>query len=352
MQTTIAELQEAVRRAAATKTALRIRGAGSKDFYGEALRGELLDMSGYRGIVDYEPTELVITVRAGTPIAEVEAAMAERHQMLAFEPPRFGGRGTIGGAVATGLSGPRRQQAGAVRDFVLGVRIIDGKGDDLSFGGKVIKNVAGFDVSRLMVGSMGMLGVITEVTLKTQPRPPAEASLRIATTVEAALRLMNEWAGKPLPVSATCYCNGTLSVRLSGAEAAVRAAQEKLGGDAVADAESGWDGLRDHTAEFFQGSDPLWRMSLPSTAPLAPVGQRQLVEWGGALRWIAGQLDGAQLRDQVGALGGHVTLFRAAQKSVPVFHPLAPAVASIHRRLKAALDPQSIFNPGRMYTDL
>jgi glycolate oxidase FAD binding subunit len=352
MQTTIAELQETVRRAAATKTALRIRGAGSKDFYGEVLRGELLDVSGYRGIVDYEPTELVITVRAGTPIAEVEAAMAERHQMLAFEPPRFGGRGTIGGAVATGLSGPRRQQAGAVRDFVLGVRIIDGKGDDLSFGGKVIKNVAGFDLSRLMVGSMGTLGVIIEVTLKTQPRPPAEASLRIAATADVALRLMNEWAGKPVPVSATSYCDGTLSVRLSGAEAAVRAAREKLGGDVVADAESGWEGLRDHTAEFFQGADPLWRMALPSTAPLAAAGQRQLVEWGGALRWVAGQLDGARLRDEVGAMGGHVTLFRAARKSVPVFHPLAPAVASIHRRLKAALDPQGVFNPGRMYPDL
>jgi glycolate dehydrogenase FAD-binding subunit len=352
MQTTIAELQDSVRRAAAAKTALRIRGAGSKDFYGEPSGGELLDLGGYRGIVDYEPTELVITVRAGTPIAEVEAAMAERNQFLAFEPPRFGGTGTIGGAVAAGLSGPRRPHAGALRDFVLGVRIIDGKGDDLSFGGKVIKNVAGFDLSRLMVGSMGTLGVLTEVTLKTQPRPPADASLRLAATEDAALRKVNEWAGKPLPVSATCFRDGTLTVRLSGAEAAVRAAREKIGGDPVSDAEADWDGLRDQTVPFFLGADPLWRASLPSTASLTGVAGLGLVEWGGALRWIAGAVDAAQLRDRIASLGGHLTLFRAARKSALVFHPLAPAVRAIHRRLKAAMDPQNIFNRGRMYPDL
>ena len=331
------------------KTPLRIRGHGSKDFYGQRLQGDFLDVSGYRGIVEYEPTELVITVRAGTPIGEVEAAMAQAGQMLAFEPPRYNGGGTIGGAIAAGLCGPRRPYVGAARDFVLGVRVLDGNGSDLSFGGQVIKNVAGFDASRLMAGAMGTLGVLLEVSLKTLPRPKAEATLRFAMGENDAIRVMNEWAGKPLPLSATCYADGVLTVRLSGAESAVRAARVKLGGEEVTGAENFWSSLRDQTDGFFFKAPSLWRVSLPATTPPLNLPQPQLIEWGGALRWVAGDVEAALLRAKVAALGGHVTLFRAAEKSVPVFHPLAPGIAALHRRLKSALDPHGILNPGRMY---
>jgi glycolate oxidase FAD binding subunit len=348
----IEQLAQRIRDAAQTRTPLRIRGAGSKDFYAESLTGDLLDVSNYRGIVDYEPTELVMTARAGTPIADIEAALAEHHQLLCFEPPRFAGQGTLGGAIAAGLSGPRRPYAGAARDLVLGMRVLDGRGKNLVFGGQVIKNVAGFDVSRLLVGSMGTLAVLLEISLKTLPRSPMDRTLRFAMSEQEALHSMNQWAGKPLPISATCYTDGALTVRLSGAQAAVRAARQRLGGEALDQAQEFWDGIRDQSATFFTDTTTLWRVSLPSTAPPLGLAQRQLVEWGGALRWIGGDLDASKLRESVVLLGGHATLFRTTTKSAPVFHPLAPALAAIHRKLKAAMDPQGIFNPGRMYPDL
>ena len=344
----IEEISAAVRKAAETRSPLRIRGSGSKDFYGQRLDGEILDISGYRGVVEYEPTELVITARAGTAIRDVEAALADGGQVLAFEPPRFAGGGTLGGAIASGLSGPRRPYAGAVRDFILGVRIIDGRGDDLSFGGQVIKNVAGFDASRLMAGALGTLGVLTEVSLKTLPKPAAACTLRWQMTEADAIRRMNEWAGKPLPLSASCYRDDVLSVRLSGAESALAAARARMGGDEVVDAQDFWDGLRDQTDAFYS-APVLWRVSLPPTTPPLGLEVPQLIEWGGALRWLAANVDATLLRDKVSALGGHATLFRAANKSAGVFHPLAPGIASAHRRLKTALDPQGILNPARMY---
>jgi glycolate oxidase FAD binding subunit len=344
------ELAQRIREAAQNKAPLRIRGAGSKDFYAQSLSGDLFDVSGYRGIIDYEPSELVISARAGTPIAEIEKTLAEHNQFLCFEPPRFGGSGTIGGAIAVGLSGPRRPYAGAARDLVLGVRVLDGRGEDLAFGGRVIKNVAGFDVSRLLVGSLGTLAVLLEISLKILPRPPVETTLCFALSEAAALQAMNEWAAKPLPISATCYADGTLSLRLSGAHAAVSAATKNLGGEAV-DGQEFWDGIRDQTAGFFTAATTLWRVSVPSTSPPLGLAQRQLIEWGGALRWIGGDLDAEKLRAAVTTLGGHATLFRAEHKSAPVFHPLSPGVAAIHRRLKAAMDPHGIFNPGRMYQD-
>ena len=343
-------LCETVRNAVQTQTALRVRGEGSKDFYGQNLTGELLDVSGYRGVVDFEPTELVITARAGTPLSEIESVMAEAGQMLAFEPPHFGERGTLGGAIAAGLSGPRRPYAGAARDFMLGVRMIDGNGNDLSFGGRVIKNVAGFDVSRFMAGAMGTLGVLLEASLKTLPRPLMESTLCFAMSDEKAIQTMNEWAGKPLPISATCYEERILTVRLSGGESAVRAAREKLGGDVVVEGDAFWKGVRDQTAPFFQNVKTLWRISVPSTTTPLGLSPPQLIEWGGALRWIAGEVDAVGLRAKVAALGGHATLFRAADKSLGVFHPLSPGIATLHGRLKQAMDPHGIFNPGRMYT--
>ncbi|MYM65960.1 glycolate oxidase subunit GlcE [Pseudoduganella sp. FT55W] len=340
----------------AAKVPLRIRGGGTKDWYGQALQGEVLDTRVNSGVISYEPTELVITARCGTPLAEIEALLAQHSQMLAFEPPRFGPESTIGGVVASALSGPRRASAGAVRDFVLGAVLMDGRGEVLRFGGQVMKNVAGYDVSRLLAGSLGTLGLILEVSLKVLPVPLRQASLRFEMSEIDALTRLNEWAGQPLPLSASCWHSGVLSLRLSGADAAVVAAQRKLGGQVLADAEAAafWTSLRDQTHGYFNGGT-LWRMSVPSHASAIILRGEQLIEWGGAQRWLKVEDDGeeraAAIRRTVAAAGGHATLFRGGDKSVGVFHPLAPAVAKIHERLKQSFDPAGIFNPGRMYAD-
>jgi glycolate oxidase FAD binding subunit len=344
----IAELCERVRDHSARKAALRIRGGGSKDFYGEASAGEALEMSGYSGIVAYEPKELVLTVRAGTRLSQVEAELESQRQMLPFEPPHFGDAATIGGAVAAGLSGPRRPYAGAVRDFVLGTRIVNGKGEDLSFGGRVIKNVAGYDVSRLMAGALGTLGIITEISFKVLPRPPAEATLEFEMGEEAATLQVNRWAGLPLPLSATAWEAGRLRVRLSGAPTAVAAARQKMGGESV-DAGDYWVSLREHRLPFFIGGAPLWRVSVPQAAEPLAVSQPQLVEWGGGLRWVVGDLDPLMVRSTAERAGGHATLFRGGNRDAGVFHPLKPPILKIHKRLKEAFDPAGILNPNRMY---
>jgi glycolate oxidase FAD binding subunit len=342
-------LSERIRDAAERGAALRPRGGGSKDFYGNAPRGEVLDTSGYAGIVSYEPTELVVTARCGTGLADLDALLSEKGQMLAFEPPQHSAQATLGGCVAAGLSGPRRASAGAVRDFVLGARILDGRGRDLSFGGQVMKNVAGYDISRLLAGSMGTLGVILEVSLKVLPRPAAERTLRLPLGEAQALEAMNGWAGKPLPISATTWSGGELNVRLSGAESAVAAAAKRIGGEEVES--SHWSGIRHQSAPFFSGDAPLWRLSLPSTAPVLGLPGRQLIEWGGALRWWMTDAPAATVRAAAQDAGGHATLFRAADKSAGAFAPLPPALAKLHRGLKAAFDPSGILSPGRLYAD-
>ena len=344
----IADLCERVRDHAARKSALRIRGGGTKDFYGEESRGETLSTRACSGIVAYEPKELVVTVRAGTPLRELEDALAAERQMLAFEPPHFGAEATIGGAVACGLSGPRRPYAGAVRDFVLGARIVNGKGEDLSFGGRVIKNVAGYDVSRLMAGALGTLGVLTELSFKVLPRPAAEATLAFEMDEAAATTQVNRWAGQPLPLSATAWHEGRLRVRLSGAASAIAAAKTKMGGEEI-DAGGYWTDLREHRLPFFTAARTLWRLSVPQTADPIATGGAQIVEWGGGLRWAAGDLDPLTVRSTVERLGGHATLFRGGDRAIGVFHPLQPAVLKIHRRLKNAFDPAGILNPDRMY---
>lgn len=358
MDAFIHRLTEQIRRAHDENEALAIHGGNTKVFYGGPVSGEPLDMRPYAGIIDYEPKELVLTVRAGTSIAEIEAAMAKENQMLPFEPPYFGQGATIGGTVATGLSGPRRPYTGAVRDFVLGARIVNGQGCDLRFGGRVIKNVAGYDVSRLMTGAMGTLGVLLDLSFKVLPKPADEITLRYEMDEATAIQRFNEWAGKPLPISATSWCDGVAMLRLSGAKAGVNAAREKLGGDVVANdavandvaagAESFWRNLRDHRAAFFQSAEPLWRLSVPSTTPPMQLDLPQWMEWGGALRWVHGATDAKELRRKVEAIGGHVTLFRNGEKSNGVFHPLQPVLAKIHRNLKTAFDPANILNPGRM----
>ncbi|HXZ53880.1 MAG TPA: glycolate oxidase subunit GlcE [Burkholderiales bacterium] len=357
MDAALQRLSDAVREAGRSRRALRIRGGGTKDFYGQALEGEVLDTRGHSGVVAYEPSELVITARCGTGLAELEAAMRGRGQHLAFEPPHFGDAATVGGAVAAGLSGPGRAGAGALRDFVLGVKLMDGRGEALGFGGRVMKNVAGYDVSRLVAGSLGTLGIILEVSLKAAPLPVAEATLRLELPEDRAIEQLNRWAGRPLPISASAWNDGTLTLRLSGAAAAVREAAGKIGGTRVEDAQAPgfWNGIREHTDRFFRGAvenkAPLWRISVPSAAPPLKLHGEQLIEWGGALRWLASLADARTVREAAGRAGGHATLFRGEDKSAGVFHPLAPALMAIHRRLKQEFDPQGIFNRGRMYPD-
>jgi glycolate oxidase FAD binding subunit len=346
-------LRERIRDAAARHAPVRLRGGGSKDFYGGELRGEVLDTREHAGIVAYEPTELVVTARCGTPLAELEDALAAQGQMLAFEPPHFGGGSTLGGCVAAGLSGPRRAAAGAVRDFVLGARLIDGGARELAFGGQVMKNVAGYDVSRLLAGSLGTLGLILEVSLKVLPRPAAERTLRLELPQDRALESLNRWAGMPLPLSASAWRDSELLLRLSGAERAVEAAARKLGGEALAaaPAERLWTGIREQTDSWFAGDAPLWRLSLPCAAPPIELHGTQLIEWGGALRWLRSGADAAIVRAAAAQCGGHATLFRGGDKAAGVFAPLAPALLRLHRELKAAFDPAGVFNPGRLHPD-
>ncbi len=334
-------------------TPLCIRGGGSKAFYGGPLAGDPLEVSEYRGIVSYEPSELVVTARAGTPLAELDRVLAERGQWLAFEPPSFGGAATLGGALAAGLSGPGRASYGALRDFVLGAKVMDGEGRALTFGGQVMKNVAGFDVSRLMAGSLGTLGLILEVSLKVLPLPVAQATLRFQHPQDKALDLLNRWAGRPLPVTATSWDDQVLTVRLAGAEAAVRSACATLGGDRLdaAAAADHWAGLRDQGHLFFTGDAPLWRISVPSTAAPLDLPGAQLIEWGGAQRWLRGIHEPAALREKVQRAGGHATLFRGGDRTAGVFTPLPKSLAGIQRRLKDTFDPHGVFNRGRLVPD-
>lgn len=347
------DIVERVYEAHQSHSPLRVRGGGSKDFYGGLLVGDLLDLSTYRGVLAYEPTELYVTARCGTPISEIEALLAERGQMLAFEPPQFG-RATLGGCVASGLSGPRRQQVGAIRDFVLGVRMIDGAGQPLSFGGQVMKNVAGYDVSRSLAGSLGTLGILADLTLKVLPQPVAEQTRIFSCTELEALRRLNDWGCQALPISASFWHDGQLWLRLSGAQAAVESAARQLGGEFAVDGENHWKTVREQTHPAYAGS-LLWRVALPSAAKPLPIDGLRAIEWGGGLRWYAGESIGCpSLRDVVAQAGGHAVLYRAPESMrcrEGVFAPLPPALLALHRRLKTAFDPKGILNPGRLYAE-
>ena len=350
----VSEFAKTILEAKASNRPLRIRGGGSKDFYGNEPRGELLETRGYAGIVDYEPTELVVTARCGTLLSDLEKNLREEDQYLPFEPPHFGAGATLGGCVAAGLSGPRRASAGALRDFVLGARIIDGAGRELGFGGRVMKNVAGYDVSRLLAGSLGTLGLILEVSLKVLPKPASELTLGLEMPQARALGSLNRWAGQPLPISASAWQDGELWLRLSGTTAALAAAAERIGGERLdgGAADALWRDVREQSAPFFAGEAPLWRLSVPSHAAQIELPGTQLVEWGGALRWLKSNADAATVRAAAARAGGHATLFRAKDRSTPAFAPLSPALERLHRELKAAFDPAGILNPGRLYGGL
>jgi glycolate oxidase FAD binding subunit len=357
MDAVLAELVARVKDAVAARQPLCIRAGRSKDFYGNTPRGNIFDPSVWSGIESYEPSELVITARAGTPLRELESTLAAQHQMLAFEPPHFGEGATVGGCIAAGLAGPRRSSAGytygSVRDAVLGARLLDGQARLLRFGGTVMKNVAGYDVSRVLAGSLGILGVIVDVSLKVLPRSAAEVTLRFEMSERQALERLNELGGKPLPISASSWHDGQMLLRLSGSDAAVTQAVTLLRGEQLGVAESAryWLELREHRSGWFSGDLPLWRMSLPSTADPVALDGGQTIEWGGAQRWLRSALPSQQVRERARQLGGHATLFRGGDRSAGVFTPLAAPVAAIHRRLKQEFDPAGIFNPGRMYPE-
>ena len=379
MEAQLNSLIDAVRHAAADGRTLRLRGGGTKDFWGQSLTGEVLDTRGYQGIVSYEPSELVVTARCGTPLAELEAVLDEKGQYLAFEPPHFGVGATVGGMVAAGLSGPARATAGAVRDYVLGARFINGLGEHLTFGGQVMKNVAGYDVSRLMAGSWGTLGLITEVSLKVLPVAPAEATLMIAGLAQGpALDLLHRWGGQPLPLNASTWvCDTTaqpeadyLFVRLRGAVAAVQSAIAKMSADATAlgaqvqqmahaEAAQDWRASGEQTLQFFDSPSHdacLWRLSVPQTAPVLDLPYATYIEWQGAQRWLWAPATAAvPLRELAQSVGGHATLFRASathaelDKISGVNTPLDFVQNRIQQQLQKQFDLKGVFATGRMH---
>lgn len=362
----LSRLVDRVHSARAARVALDIRGGRTKQYYAEAPRGEPLDMRALAGISSYEPTELVVTVRAGTALAELESVLAGQGQCLAFEPPRCAPGGTVGGMIAAGLSGPARASVGAVRDFTLGLTLLNGYGEVLSFGGQVMKNVAGYDVSRLIAGSWGVLGAICEVSIKVLPVRPANATLAFTLDESAALGQLLAWGRHSLPLHASTWFDGRLMVRLAGARAAVDEARKILcaampGGELQGPdvARAWWDSIRDQRHQFFSFTaadlargECLWRLSVPVNTPPFRLAGRQLIEWGGALRWWRSDAPAAVMRAAAAGAGGHANLVRAADKSAGAFSPLSAPVLRIHRELKVAFDPSGIFNPGRMYAGL
>ena len=355
-------LVERVREAHASRRALCLRGGGSKDFYGEMPIGEPVDLRGLDGPCEHEPTELVVTAPAGMALADLETRLAEHGQCLAFEPPHFAPGATVGGMIAAGLSGPARARAGSLRDHLLGVALLSGSGELMRFGGRVIKNVAGYDVSRVIAGAMGTLGVVVEASLKVLPRAEREATLRFDMKPAEALAALHGWGTEPLPLDASAWWNGSLVVRLRGATAAVDEAARRLGGDDIDAAAAGpfWQGLRDQTDPFFLAAQEgaqhldaaLWRLSLPATAPLLGLAGDELIEWHGAQRWLSTSLSAPLVREAAAAAGGHATLFRGRDKSAGAFAPLSPPLRAIHERLKRSFDPNGILNPGRLYPGL
>lgn len=342
-------LLDQVNQALQNATPLRIQGSNSKSFLGRNVAGEVLNTRSHRGIVSYDPTELVITARCGTPLVELFEVLDAAQQMLPCEPPAFGADATVGGMIASGLSGPRRPWSGSVRDFVLGTRVITGHGKHLRFGGEVMKNVAGYDLSRLMAGSYGSLGLITEVSLKVLPKPRLCQSISLEMDSDRALLRLAEWGQQPLPISAACHDGQRLHLRLEGGEGSVTAAHDRLGGELL-DA-SYWADVNEHRLSFFDEDQPLWRLSLPNNTPKLSLPGRQLIDWGGAQRWLKSDAEATAIRSMAQDVGGHVTCYSHGLIDSP-FQPLPDALMRYHQNLKQQLDPRGIFNPGRLYAEL
>lgn len=352
------ELQDRIRSAFNNKSMLKIIGGNSKHFYGNAEniitanKAEIIETRIHQGVISYEPSELVITARAGTPLKEIETLLAKNNQMLPFEPPHFGEHATLGGAIATGLSGSRRPFTGSVRDFVLGAKIINGKGDIMSFGGQVMKNVAGYDVSRLMVGALGTLGLLLEISIKVLPRPNTEVTQCIATSQQDALDTMHRLNQTSLPLSALAYENEKLYIRLSGAASAVNAAQKDVGGETLVHANNFWQQLNEQTHSFFNSDKPLWRVSVPYTAKVDP-GEDSFIDWAGALYWFYSDKDAEEIQQHAAEQGGSAMLFKTDTDNIQErFMPLEAKIKQLHVNLKMRFDPCGILNFGRLYSDL
>ena len=344
------DLQQQVRAVSAAGGEVEIRGGGSKRFYGNPVDALPVEVAAHSGVVDYDPAELVITLRCGCRLQDVQALLAENRQMFGFEPPLFADEATIGGMTAAGLAGPRRAFAGGIRDFVLGVRMLDGRGQLLNFGGRVIKNVAGFDLARTLVGSLGTLGVILEVSVRVLPVPETELTLAYEHASHGEhIRWINGLGSRPWPISASMWHDGKSWLRLSGSEQGVRHAVRELGGDEVTPP---WEELREQRLEFFDPQQPLIRVTLPPTHADLPVDLPQLIEWGGALRWFSGAGNIADMRAGLEAAGASVCAYRGHDARVGLFHPLPEAMLRLHRSLKSSFDPAGIFNPGKMYPGL
>ncbi len=339
-------LVAAVRAAYASADPLEIRGGGTRRHLGRAPSGTALSVGGHSGLVEYDPSEFVVTVRAGTRVDELAARLAEAGQVLAVDVPRLGAASTIGGAIATGLSGPSRPYTGALRDIVLGARVISGTGEVLNFGGRVLKNVAGFDVSRLMVGAYGTLGLILDVTLRLAPRPEVEEVRQLACAWPQARSALAAWEAA-LPLSGACYERGVLSVRLSGTERRVAKARAVIGGDPGA--LTVFTHLRDLSGDFFAQGGDLWRLLVPPDAPWDPV--ETVIDWGGAQRyWMwAGEVSAVYAQAQA-ARGQAMRVWGRDRGASPWATP-PPATQALMARVKAALDPRGILNRGRLYPD-
>ena len=369
--------REQILNAAKNKVPLSIKGGGTKSWYGNSNNHAKLETRAYSGILEYQPEELVITACAGTPLKEIELALTEKNQVLAFEPPHFGEDATFGGAIAAGLAGPGRITVGNFRDFVLGARILDGKGQDLSFGGKVMKNVAGYDVSRLLPGSLGTLALLLEASVKVLPKPAATATLRCQISQEKALQVLNEWAGQPLPLSASCWIgsskggDGELTFRIAGAAAAVKAAIPLMSSLALATevnkevAENFWHDLREQKLSAFNnlGADQtLYRLSLPAACgPLSITGAEDatILEWHGQQRWIKAPGDEATfkaIKTIASSHGGHATCFRQGENVDPSYQRFtllseqthSQALEAVQERLRSAFDPAGVFATKRL----
>lgn len=349
-------LQEQVLDALAQGRPLNIQGGNSKTWYGNPAQGEPLSVAAHSGILNYEPSELVISARAGTSLIELETALAAAGQCLAFEPPHFAETATLGGTIAANFSGSARPYLGSARDFVLGCKLLNGQGEILQFGGQVMKNVAGYDVSRLMVGALGTLGLLLEISLRVLPKPEAERTLVKELNATNMLEQANTYARLPLPISAFAQVDNKAYIRLSGTEGSVKQAQAYIGGEVLADNTNFWLDLREQRLAFFQTEANLWRLSVPADTGVLEIDGPIIYDWGGAQRWLVSDLEPTRIRAAVAQVGGHATLFRRSAKPVQItdsaFQPLAPELLHYQQRLKQAFDPKGIFNPKRLYADL
>lgn len=350
MQDLTSQLTERVLQARADGGKLNIVGGNSKAFMGRVAEGEPVSLAGHTGIVSYQPVELVLTARAGTSLADINAALAEHGQMLACDPPLFDGKATLGGTLASHLSGPGRPWCGSIRDHVLGLKLINGRGELLRFGGQVMKNVAGYDVSRLQAGAMGTLGIMTEVSLKVMPRPALSLTLVREMGADEAITEMNRLAGQPRPLTAACWLDNRLYLRLSGAASAVQGTASQWPGEVLEQGDDFWHDLREQRLAFFAGDKPLWRCSVASTAKHFLPAADWLLDWGGSQRWLRGEVGQAELEQQAERAGGQAGLYRGGNRQGEVYHRQSEPLRQLQLRLKHALDPDRIFNPGRLYS--